>query len=127
MLVKIDTNDKYCLYRLEATSFTANLADELTSNLLKTLTEKPTNLLLDMGSVTAITKNEILTLIKVQNQYYDKDYSLIYFGFTDEVDDKIDQWGLIETLVPAYDLEDAKDLLTADIAERENDTFEEDF
>lgn len=95
---KIDTKEKLHVITLKEPVLSGNLTEEL-RDLVHSFHQQPVkNLVIDLGSVTGIDEESANMLAALQQQWYENNHSLVYFGIRKEVEvvfESLDLWELL--------------------------------
>ncbi len=119
MEFKIDTKEKFHAITIKEGFFTANMTEELGSRLLPLLQQDVKNVVLILKD----TKNMELAagegLLKLQQSFYDQDASFVICCLHPEVEEMLEQNGLLEIMNVTPTESEAWDIVQMEEIERE--------
>ena len=116
---KIDTKEKLHVITLKEPVLSGNLTEAL-RDLVHSFHQQPVkNLVIDLGSVTGIDEDSANVLAALQQQWYENNHSLVYFGIRKEVEVVFESLELWEVLNVTPTESEAWDIVQMEEIERE--------
>ncbi|MFM2145950.1 MAG: hypothetical protein RL732_786 [Bacteroidota bacterium] len=119
MEVKIDTKEKFHRIHVITTDISANMAGELRSVLTKPLQAAIKNVILDMGSVTRISPEAAEEIVRIQQEFYEKEASFVICCLTAPVEQFLEEASLLEMMNVTPTESEAMDIIHMEEIERE--------
>ena len=119
MKVKTDTKEKFHAISVETPQLSANMAAELSNDLVTFLQSSNRNIVLNLNDVTSIDKEAAESLVKVQQRFYEENASFIVCCLQDSVEDFLDKEDLLELMNITPTESEAWDILQMEEIERE--------
>ena len=126
MNVKTDTKEKFIVLTPEASIISANMTEEIRALALFATWELP-HLVVNMKNVKEMAPEAAHTLAELQQEFYEKDHSLVICELQEEVDKVFETEELTDLLNITPTESEAWDILQMEEIERElmNDTGDE--
>ena len=119
MKVKTDTKEKFHAISVETPQLSANMAAELSNDLVKFLQSSNRNIVLNLKDVTSIDKEAAESLVKVQQRFYEENASFIVCCLQNSVEEFLDKEDLLELMNVTPTESEAWDILQMEEIERE--------
>lgn len=119
MEVKTDTKEKFTVIRVETPELSATLAVELNQRLQELLKGRVRNVVLDLAAVKRITEEAAEKLVRVQQQFYEAGASFVVCELPQDVEDFLDETGLLEMMNATPTESEAYDIVQMEEIERE--------
>jgi anti-anti-sigma factor len=119
MKVKTDTKEKFHAISVETPQLSANMAAELSNNLLKHLQTSNRNIVLNLQDVGSIDKEAAERLVNVQQKFYEGNASFVVCGLQPGVENFLDKEELLELMNITPTESEAWDILQMEEIERE--------
>ena len=119
MEVKTDTKEKFHVIRVESTQISANMAAELSRQLLELLKGTIKNVVLNLGSVKSIDEESGEILVRAQQNFYENNASFVICELTTEVEEFLDSKELLEIMNVTPTESEAYDIVQMEEIERE--------
>jgi anti-anti-sigma factor len=119
MKVKTDTKEKFHAISVETPHLSANMAAELSNDLVTFLQSSNRNIVLNLNDVTSIDKEAAESLVKVQQRFYEENASFIVCCLQSSVEDFLDKEDLLELMNITPTESEAWDILQMEEIERE--------
>lgn len=119
MNFKIDTKEKFSVFRLEEAELSANMTEELDNQLLVYLENPIPHLILDMGNVTLVDAAIAQKIATIQQEFYDKNASFVICCMSDNIENIFDSEELLETMNVTPTESEAWDIVQMEEIERE--------
>jgi anti-anti-sigma factor len=119
MKVKTDTKEKFHAISVETPQLSANMAAELSNNLLKHLQTSNRNIVLNLQDVGSIDKEAAERLVNVQQKFYEGNASFVVCGLQPGVENFLDKEDLLELMNITPTESEAWDILQMEEIERE--------
>jgi anti-anti-sigma factor len=119
MKVKTDTKEKFHVINVETPNISANMAAELSKQLVKLLQSSNKNVVLKLTLVSSIDKEAAETLVKVQQKFYEDNASFVICELTPEVETFLDKENLLELMNVTRTESEAWDIVQMEEIERE--------
>ncbi|MEP7080057.1 MAG: STAS domain-containing protein [Ginsengibacter sp.] len=119
MNFKISTKEILHIISLEETELAANMTEELRTLLLKYLNAQVSNLVVNLENVAKIDLDLAKNLLSIQQEYYDHNHSMVLCGMQKEVENFLEENGLIEQMNVTPSESEACDIVQMEEIERE--------
>lgn len=119
MKFKIDTKEKFSVFTPEEQEISANMTDELRKLLMNCLNNPLPNLVLNMKEVTMLSLEANEMLPEVQQEFYEKGHSFVICELKPELEEQLDQAGILELLNITPTESEAWDIVQMEEIERE--------
>jgi anti-anti-sigma factor len=119
MKVKTDTKEKFHVINVETPNISANMAAELSKQLVELLQSSNKNVVLKLTLVSSIDKEAAETLVKVQQKFYEHNASFVICELTPEVEAFLDKENLLELMNVTRTESEAWDIVQMEEIERE--------
>jgi anti-anti-sigma factor len=119
MKVKTDTKEKFHVINVETPNISANMAAELSKQLVELLQSSNKNVVLKLTLVSSIDKEAAETLVKVQQKFYEDNASFVICELTPEVEAFLDKENLLELMNVTRTESEAWDIVQMEEIERE--------
>ena len=119
MNVKSDTKEKFHAITVAETIFTADMAAELNDLLLPYLHTDVKNIVLNLKELRLLDVQAAEKLVKLQQNFYEKNASFVICGMQKEVEDFLDKTDLLELLNNAPTESEAWDIVQMEEIERD--------
>jgi anti-anti-sigma factor len=119
MKVKTDTKEKFHAISVETPQLSANMAAELSNNLLKHLQTSNRNIVLNLQDVGSIDKEAAERLVNVQQKFYEGNASFVVCGLQPGVENFLDKEDLLELMNITPTESEAQDIVQMEEIERE--------
>jgi anti-anti-sigma factor len=119
MKVKIDTKEKFKVIRPEEPELTANMTENLREIFQNCLTDYPHNVILNLSAVTSVSEEAANLLTDIQQHFYENQYSFVLCELKEDVEEALDQMGLLELLNTTPTESEAWDIVQMEEIERE--------
>ena len=119
MEFKIDTKEKFHAITIKERLFSANMTEELASRLLPLLQQDVKNVVLILKDTKTMDLAAGEALLKLQQNFYDQDASFVICEVQPEVEDVLDQNGLLELMNITPTESEAWDIVQMEEIERE--------
>ncbi|MEO5501380.1 MAG: STAS domain-containing protein [Ginsengibacter sp.] len=119
MNFKISTKEILHIISLEETELAANMTEELRTHLLKYLNAQVSNLVVNLENVAKIDLDLAKNLLSIQQEYYDHNHSMVLCGMQKEVENFLEENGLIEQMNVTPSESEACDIVQMEEIERE--------
>ena len=124
MEVKIDTKEKFHVITLNDPHLSVNIAAELTQLATKFLHEQISNVVLKLENVQSIDPVASQHVASLQHKFYENNASFVICGVHPQVEAKLEELGLAETMNITPTESEAWDIVQMEEIERE--LFEDD-
>ena len=115
-MVKIDTKEKFCIFRLDAGPITEKMAGELRDRLLEHKTQSPGNVIVVLPENTPVSQAVLSVLSTLQNTYRTLRHSFVISPVSTSQRRQQPAWQELDT-TPS--LQEAIDLVMMEEVERE--------
>lgn len=125
MKVKTDTKEKFHAISVETPLLSANMAAELSKQLIDLLQSSNRNVILKLSLVSALDKEAAETLVKVQQKFYEANVSFVICELTDGTEAYLDKENLLELMNVTPTESEAWDIVQMEEIERELSNGEE--
>ena len=119
MKVKTDTKEKFHAISVETPQLSANMAAELSNDLLKHLQTSNRNIVLNLQDVSSIDKEAAERLVNVQQKFYEGNASFVVCGLQPGVESFLDKEDLLELMNITPTESEAWDIVQMEEIERE--------
>jgi anti-anti-sigma factor len=119
MKVKTDTKEKFHAISVETPQLSANMAAELSNDLLKHLQTSNRNIVLNLQDVGSIDKEAAERLVNVQQKFYEGNASFVVCGLQPGVESFLDKEDLLELMNITPTESEAWDIVQMEEIERE--------
>ncbi|HVG14389.1 MAG TPA: STAS domain-containing protein [Chitinophagaceae bacterium] len=119
MKVKTDTKEKFHAITVETDLLSANMAAELSTQVLPILQASNRNVVMNMSEVRAIDDSAAEQLVKLQQAFYEKEASFVFCELTPEVEAFLDATDLLEIINVTPTESEAWDIVQMEEIERE--------
>jgi len=119
MKVKTDTKEKLHVIRVETSNLTADMAADLSGQLIRHLKDTVKSIVLDCTNVKALEEEAGEKLALLQQQFYEAGASFVLFGLNKSVETFLDDKQLLEILNVTPTESEAWDIVQMEEIERE--------
>ena len=119
MQFKISTKEKFTIIIPAGPELSAILAVELQQSLLAFLSQEVKNVVLNLGEVNSVDRGAAELLVKVQQEFYDRNASFVICCLTEAVETQLDEWGLLELMNSTPTESEAWDIVQMEEIERD--------
>ena len=119
MNVKTDTKEKFSVITPDDAELTANMTEELSIMLLGYLQKDIPHVILKMSEVQQVEEKAAETLSQLQQQFYEKNASMVIYELQPAVEEQLDKMELLELLNVTPTESEAWDIVQMEIIERE--------
>lgn len=119
MKVKTDTKESFHAISVETEHLSANMAAELNSQLTPLLQTTNRNVVMKLNVITSMDEQAAETLVKLQQQFYEKEASFVLCEITPEVEAYLDSIDLLEVINATPTESEAWDIVQMEEIERE--------
>lgn len=119
MNFKIDTKEKMHVIRPEVKVLTAKMTEAFKEKMLSYLDDEVKNLIIDMSEVEEVEPAVAPALVSIQQEFYDKNHSLVYCKIQKSVEDFLDENELLELMNTTNTESEAWDIVQMEEIERE--------
>ena len=119
MNVKTDTKEKFSVITPDDAELTANMTEELSIMLLGYLQKDIPHVILKMSEVQQLEERAAETLSQLQQQFYEKNASMVICELQPAVEEQLDKMELLELLNVTPTESEAWDIVQMEIIERE--------
>jgi anti-anti-sigma factor len=126
MEVKTDTKEKFHVISVETPELSANMAAELSSQLLELLKDTIKNIVLNLRNVKTVSEEAAENLVRLQQKFYESGASFVICELSADVEKILDQQELLELMNVTPTESEAYDIVQMEEIEREllDDDFE---
>ncbi len=121
MNVKIDTNEKFHVIRIEASELSANMTAALMESLLSVLGMKVKNLIVNGQDIQKLDNAAAEAMLNAHDSFVAENASFVLFGLRPEVKKIFDQDDRFEGMQIVPTLSEASDIVYMEEIEREFD------
>jgi anti-anti-sigma factor len=119
MKFKINTKEKFKEIQLLESSLSANMTGNLIEMLYDVIKTEPRNLILSLKDVNKMDLELADALTGIQTRYYDDGVSFVLCEMSSEIEDMLEEAGILETMNIAPTLSEAWDIVQMEEIERE--------
>src|SRR5687768_14773983 len=119
MEFKIDTKEKFHAITIKEGLLTANMTEELRSRLLPLLQQDVKNVVLILKDTKTVDVAAGEALLKLQQSFYDQQASFVICELQPELEDMLDENGLLELMNVTPTESEAWDIVQMEEIERE--------
>jgi anti-anti-sigma factor len=119
MNVKTDTKEKFHVITIRETELSANMTEPLKECLLNILQKDVKNVVLNIKDVENLDNAAAETIVRLQQQFYEQNYSFVVCELTPQVEKLLDQTGLLELLNYTPTESEAGDIVQMEEIERD--------
>lgn len=119
MKVKIDTKEKMHVITVQEEILTANMTEAIENTLLPYLQQTVSNLVINLEQVSKIEEQAAISLVKVQQQFYDTEQSLVICALQRQVEQFLEKTELLEVMNVTPTESEARDIVQMEEIERE--------
>lgn len=119
MHFKIDTKEKFKEINLLEPEIPANMTGDLAKMLNEALKTEPRNVILSLKEVKTMCEEAGEVLTGIQTRYYDKGASFVICEIPEDLEETLEQNGILETMNVAPTLSEAWDIVQMEEIERE--------
>lgn len=119
MEFKIDTKEKFHAITIKEAHFTANMTEELGSRLVPLLQQDVKNVVLILKDTKNMEPAAGEALLKLQQSFYEQQASFVICELQPEVEDMLDQNGILEMMNVTPTESEAWDIVQMEEIERE--------
>jgi anti-anti-sigma regulatory factor len=119
MEVKIDTKEKMHVITIVERKLAANMAADIKNQLLFYLQQPVKNVVLNFENVEEIEQDAAVTLLNIQQAFYDASSSMVFCNFRPDVEDFLEQQELLEDMNVTPTISEAGDIVQMEEIERE--------
>jgi anti-anti-sigma factor len=119
MNVKTDTKEKFHVIVVQEASLSADMAAELSDLLLRYLQNDVKNIILNLKELQSLDELAAEKLVKLQQNFYEKNSSFVICEISKEVEDFLDSVNLLEIMNTTPTESEAMDIVQMEEIERE--------
>ena len=119
MQVKTNTKEKFHVITVTGTTLTADMAAELCDLLLPYLQNDVKNVILNLKELQSLDEIAAEKLVKLQQNFYEKNSSFVVCGIQKPVEDFLDNVNLLEIMNTTPTESEAMDIVQMEEIERE--------
>jgi anti-anti-sigma factor len=119
MRFKIDTREKFHAITIQEPALAANMTAELSNYLLNKHQNGCKNVVLNLQDIQTVDNAAAESLVKLQQEYYEKNASFVICCLNKEVEDFLDKEGLLEMMNVTATETEAGDIVLLEEVERE--------
>ncbi|HTQ27501.1 MAG TPA: STAS domain-containing protein [Puia sp.] len=119
MHVKIDTREKFHVITIMESAIAANMTADLDKSLLPLLQNGVKNVVLSLKDIQTIDKAAAERLVELQQAFYEQDVSFVICCMSDSVEEKLDEYELLELMNSTPTESEAGDIVQMEEIERE--------
>jgi anti-anti-sigma factor len=119
MEVKIDTREKFHVIRISEGRIAANMTAELDEKLNPILQNDVKNAILNLKDIEILDNAAGEWLVTTQQKFYDQNASFVICEMNKQMEDQLDDSGLLEMLNTAPTESEASDIVQMEEIERE--------
>ena len=119
MQVKTNTKEKFHVITVTGTILTADMAAELCDLLLPYLQNDAKNVILNLKELQSLDEIAAEKLVKLQQNFYEKNSSFVICGIQKPVEDFLDNVNLLEIMNTTPTESEAMDIVQMEEIERE--------
>jgi anti-anti-sigma factor len=119
MKVKTDTKEKFHAITVESELLSANMAADLTNEVIPILQASNRNVVMNMSEVRGLDDSAAEQLVKLQQTFYEHEASFVFCELTPEVEAFLDATDLLEIMNVTPTESEAWDIVQMEEIERE--------
>jgi anti-anti-sigma factor len=119
MEVKTDTKEKFHVVRVVADDLSANMTEQLTTELVRHLHSDVKNIVLNLKDVKSIDEEAAEKLVRIQQRFYEDNSSFVVCELQPSVEDFLDENNLLEIMNVTPTESEAADIVQMEEIERE--------
>ena len=119
MEVKTDTKEKFHVISVAATNLSANMTEELCSDLNNYLHQEIKNVILKLINVKEMDEESGESLVKIQQKFYESGASFVFCELFPSLETFLDDKGLLELMNITPTESEAWDIIQMEEIERE--------
>ncbi|MBS1662043.1 MAG: STAS domain-containing protein [Bacteroidetes bacterium] len=119
MQVKIDTREKFHAISIQEPVLAANMTEDLQQCLSPFLEKDVKNVILILKDTTSVDNAAAECLVKIQQSFYDNSASFVICELTPEVENSLEDSGLLEMMNVTPTESEAWDIVHLEEVERE--------
>ncbi len=119
MIVKTDTKEKFYVITIAEPSIAANMTADLEKILLSYLENNVKNVILNCKDIQSLDDAAALTLVKIQQNFYEHNSSFVVCGLQQALEEKLDNNGILELMNVTPTETEAWDIIQMEEIERE--------
>ena len=119
MEVKTDTKEKFHVITVTGTAMSADMAAELSDLLLPYIQNDVKNVILNLKELQSLDEIAAEKLVKLQQNFYEKNASFVVCGMQKPVEDFLDNVNLLEMMNATPTESEAMDIVQMEEIERE--------
>lgn len=119
MKVKTDTKEKFHVITVQEPTLSADMAAELSDLLLPYLQNDVKNIILNLKELQSLDEIAAEKLVKLQQNFYEKNYSFVICAIQKPVEDFLDSVNLLEMMNTTPTESEAMDIVQMEEIERE--------
>ena len=119
MKVKTDTKEKFHVITVQEALLSADMAAELSGLLLPHLQNDVKNIILNLKELRSLDENAAEKLVKLQQNFYEKNSSFVICEVPKPVEDFLDSVNLLEIMNTTPSESEAMDIVQMEEIERE--------
>ena len=119
MKVKTDTKEKFHVITVQEALLSADMAAELSGLLLPHLQNDVKNIILNLKELRSLDENAAEKLVKLQQNFYEKNSSFVICEIPKPVEDFLDSVNLLEIMNTTPSESEAMDIVQMEEIERE--------
>jgi anti-anti-sigma factor len=118
-MVKTNTKEKFHVITVSVPSLSADMAAELSDLLLPYLQNDVKNIILNLKELQSLDEIAAEKLVKLQQNFYEKNSSFVICGIQKPVEDFLDSVNLLEVMNTTPSESEAMDIVQMEEIERE--------
>jgi anti-anti-sigma factor len=119
MNVKINTKEKFAVISILEADLPANMTGNLEELLLMQMQKNPAHLVLNLGQVSKLDLEIAEKINSMQQQYYDNNISFVICSIQPQIENMLDENGLLEQMNTTPTESEAWDIVQMEEIERE--------
>lgn len=119
MKVKTDTKEKFHAISVETSHLSANMAAELSNQLIQLLQSTNRNVVLKLKDIKSFDESAAETLVKLQQKFYEQNASFVVCELSGEAEQYLDKQDLLELMNITPTESEAWDIVQMEEIERE--------
>jgi anti-anti-sigma regulatory factor len=119
MEVKTDTKEKFHVISVSATNLSANMTEELCTDLNNYLHQEIKNVVLKLINVKEMDEESGESLVKIQQKFYESGASFVFCELAPSLETFLDDKGLLELMNITPTESEAWDIIQMEEIERE--------